>query len=55
VGYLRLRCQYAENGRINVIFGDAANIHKLFQSVFIGYIAGGFPGEQGERMAQWKI
>jgi hypothetical protein len=42
MGYLRLRCQHAEDGRIDVIFGDAPNIHKLLQRVFIGYIAGVF-------------
>lgn len=42
VWYLRLRCQHAEDGGIDVIFGDAANIHKLLQRVLIGYIAGVF-------------
>ena len=40
VGYLRLRCQHAEDRRIDVIFRDAADIHKLLQRVFIGHITG---------------
>jgi hypothetical protein len=40
VGNLRLRCQHAEDGGVDVILRNAPDVHEFLQRVFIWYVAG---------------
>src|SRR5712672_141522 len=48
---LRLCCQHAEDGGVDVVLRNAANVHEFLQRIFIGYVAGA-PSKQEEEHAR---